>query len=139
LLAGNSPVASVQKSSFEHNEELKNAKNRRRQSELAPSQKLFLPEYKPNSPKFNPQVVLNLRTISSVDLEEDSDHSPLQYIPTHLRSRILLPPISPTSSAIPKSPPISPAAAENYWSETAQVLSVTGGKKFERRKWSKAR
>lgn len=139
LLAGNSSVASTQKSSFEPNEELKNAKNRRRQSELLPSQRLFLQEHRLNSPKFNPAMILNLRTISSIDLEEESDHPPLQFYPTHLRSRILLSPISPTIRAVPKSPPLSPAAVENYWSETAQVLSVTGGKKLERRKWSKAR
>ena len=134
LLAAN-PAACVQKGS-EPCEELKKGKNKRRQSELLPPKRLFLPEpTRPISPTLNLEVVLNLHTISSVELDDESDDSPRQYHPIHLRSRTMHSPASPTNPTILRSPKLSPKA--NYWSETAQVMSATGKAKLTRMKWSK--
>lgn len=119
------------------NEALEKAQNRRRQSELLPSKQAFNPYNWTNSPTYSPQVVLDLRTISSEDLDEHSDASDHDFHPIHYRSRLLLPPISPRSP-VPRNP--EPQSVENYWSETAKVLSATGLlKKPERKKWSKVR
>ena len=137
LFALNRPGADSQKAILD----LKKPKNRRRLSELIPSSQSFHPYNWTNSPTYSPQVVLNLHSISSEDLDEESDSSDHQFYPIHHRSRLQLPSILPGAPG-PRSPGLraSPIVVENYWSETAKVLSTTGIlKKPGRKKWGKFR
>lgn len=88
--------------------------------------------------RYSPEVVLNLQKIDSEDLAEEgeTDH---QFIPMKSRNKVFLPPVSlSTPTMLSPGSPLS-RNDEGYWSETANIMSVTNSKnrlKWRLRRWS---